>query len=284
MARSFAAITPARAHTIQGIARSLAHPTYLKLADAEPWLRRIVPAMMVVFLIALASMAYLQSTSGRDETLNDAFGDIDVLASYLSAELGRRADGLGAEATATPDALEGVVPPHALRGQRFIILTNTEGAVVASLPSTSELHQPLNDILGPSQPLTTFADRAGVMFVTLKGDIPAIATVRNLPAPFGQVAVLQPVKGALAGWRARTQSFFLLVGAAGLVLSGISTAYFWQAWRARHADQICDRVRTRLDTALSRGRCGLWDWDIARGTIYWSDSMYEMLEIGRAHV
>jgi two-component system cell cycle sensor histidine kinase PleC len=89
--------------------------------------------------------------------------------------------------------------------------------------------------------------------------------------------VVQPVKGALAGWRARTQSFFLLVGAAGLVLSGISTAYFWQAWRARHADQICDKVRKRLDTALSRGRCGLWDWDIARGTIYWSDSMYEML-------
>ena len=84
--------------------------------------------------------------------------------------------------------------------------------------------------------------------------IDAIATVRNLPAPFGQVAVVQPVKGALAGWRARTQSFFLLVGAAGLVLSGISTAYFWQAWRARHADQICEKVRKRLDTALSRGR------------------------------
>ncbi len=65
------------------------------------------------------------------------------------------------------------------------------------------------------------------------------------------------------------------------MLSGISTAYFWQAWRARHADAICDKVRKRLDTALSRGRCGLWDWDIARGTIYWSDSMYEMLGYDR---
>src|SRR3954447_19981372 len=84
MARSFAAIAPVRAGSVEGIARSLAHPTYLKLINAEPWLRRLVPVMMVVFLAALGSMAYLQSTSGRDETLNDAFGDIDILASYLT--------------------------------------------------------------------------------------------------------------------------------------------------------------------------------------------------------
>ncbi len=277
MARSFAAITPARAHSLQGLARSLAHPTYLKLVDAEPWLRRLVPAMMVAFLIALGSMAYLQSTSGRDETLNDAFGDIDVLASLVSSDLTRQAQSLDPSAPTPRDVLGTVVPRHALRGQRFIVLTDTQGAVLANLPANPEITLSLNDLLGPAQPLTTFADKAGVMLVTLTGNIPAIATVRNLPAPFGQVAVIQPVKGVLAGWRARTQSFFLLVGAAGLVLAGISTAYFWQAWRARHADEICDNVRKRLDTALSRGRCGLWDWDIARGTIYWSDSMYEML-------
>ena len=36
-------------------------------------------------------------------------------------------------------------------------------------------------------------------------------------------------------------------------------------------------VRARIDTALNRGRCGLWDWDLARGRIYWSDSMFEIL-------
>jgi PAS domain-containing protein len=32
-----------------------------------------------------------------------------------------------------------------------------------------------------------------------------------------------------------------------------------------------------MDTALNRGRCGLWDWDLARGRLYWSDSMFEIL-------
>jgi two-component system, cell cycle sensor histidine kinase PleC len=36
-------------------------------------------------------------------------------------------------------------------------------------------------------------------------------------------------------------------------------------------------VRARMDTALNRGRCGLWDWDLARGRLYWSDSMFEIL-------
>jgi two-component system, cell cycle sensor histidine kinase PleC len=33
----------------------------------------------------------------------------------------------------------------------------------------------------------------------------------------------------------------------------------------------------RIDMALTRGRCGLWDWDLSTGTMYWSQSMYALL-------
>jgi two-component system cell cycle sensor histidine kinase PleC len=36
-------------------------------------------------------------------------------------------------------------------------------------------------------------------------------------------------------------------------------------------------VRSRIDTALNRGRCGLWDWNLARGRIFWSHSMFAIL-------
>ena len=36
-------------------------------------------------------------------------------------------------------------------------------------------------------------------------------------------------------------------------------------------------MRSRIDTALNRGRCGLWDWDLARGRIFWSHSMFAIL-------
>ncbi len=54
-------------------------------------------------------------------------------------------------------------------------------------------------------------------------------------------------------------------------------AFHWQATRAREADLIYETVRGRIDTALNRGRCGLWDWDLARGRIFWSQSMFEIL-------
>jgi two-component system cell cycle sensor histidine kinase PleC len=54
-------------------------------------------------------------------------------------------------------------------------------------------------------------------------------------------------------------------------------AYFTQASRARDADEIYLEAHHRVDTALSRGRCGLWDWDLETGRLYWSASMYEIL-------
>jgi len=99
----------------------------------------------------------------------------------------------------------------------------------------------------------------------------------KMPEPFGQVAVFQPESTALAAWERKTLSFVMMLAIASLVVLALAMAYFWQSWRARRTDLIFAKVRDRLDTALHRGRCGLWDWDIARGTIYWSDSMYDML-------
>ena len=80
-----------------------------------------------------------------------------------------------------------------------------------------------------------------------------------------------------SGWWTRTIGHVSLLGATIVVLLGIGIAYVMQANRARAADEVCEKVRDRIDSALNRGRCGLWDWDIGRGRIYWSDSMYELL-------
>jgi two-component system cell cycle sensor histidine kinase PleC len=63
----------------------------------------------------------------------------------------------------------------------------------------------------------------------------------------------------------------------GGVLSALAGAYYWQATRARRADTSCRKIRDRMDLVLSRGRCGLWDWDLANGSIDWSLSMYQIL-------
>ena len=98
-----------------------------------------------------------------------------------------------------------------------------------------------------------------------------------LKAPFGQIAVVQPRSAALATWRSLTTLTVTLSATTGFVVLILGFAFHWQATRAREADLIYETVRTRIDTALNRGRCGLWDWDLARGRIFWSQSMFDIL-------
>ena len=67
------------------------------------------------------------------------------------------------------------------------------------------------------------------------------------------------------------------LGYDGFVVLILGFAFHWQATRGREADLIHDTVRCRIDTALNRGRCGLWDWDLARGRVFWSRSMFDIL-------
>src|ERR1700736_5718017 len=99
----------------------------------------------------------------------------------------------------------------------------------------------------------------------------------SLHAPNGRVVALAPREAALATWRSDTVLTVTLFTTTGFVLLILGFAFHWQATRAREADLIYDTVRGRIDTALNRGRCGLWDWDLARGRIFWSHSIFDIL-------
>ncbi|HZW72615.1 MAG TPA: PAS domain-containing protein, partial [Caldimonas sp.] len=101
--------------------------------------------------------------------------------------------------------------------------------------------------------------------------------MRGLKAPLGQLAIIHRRGAALAPWRSDTTLTVTLSATTGFVVLILGFAFHWQATRAREADTIYDTVRGRIDTALNRGRCGLWDWDLARGRIFWSHSMFAIL-------
>src|SRR6185436_11667275 len=135
----------------------------------------------------------------------------------------------------------------------------------------------LLDVVGIQQPLTTFGASAGVLEIALPDGTAAFATVRNLERARGQISIVQSRHSVLAPWRADTTLTITLFATTGFVLLILGFAFHWQAARAREADAIYDTVRSRIDTALNRGRCGLWDWDLARGRIFWSHSMFAIL-------
>ena len=276
MARAGAAsvLALARAHG-SGLGKSRLVPSAEKLHQMEPWFRRGVVAMAAVFLATLAVSAAVVSTGAKQDALSDASADLELVASAVENNLRIKGGAvlLGAGAV----ALSEIAPGRALARGRQMYVTDAKGAVIAAYPKREPPPQTLPDVLGQEQAITVFAEKAGVMRMALADGAEAFATVRNLPAPLGQLAIVHPIEAALTEARSSALRANMLVASTGALLALVVGAYYWQAGRTREADAASEQLRRRIGAALGRGRCGLWDWDLARGRIYWSHSMYEIL-------
>ena len=178
MARAGVASASSRSDSIKGLAQSIAKPAYRRLLTAEPLLRRAVPVLIIAFLATICVGALVQAIDHRWQTLNNMVIELDAAAELAVERLQKPP----ADALERPqDVLARALPPWATSAGRRFILTNAEGVVAAATPATDDtIGRRLIDLLGPTQPLTTFGAGAGVMEITLPDDTRALATVRML--------------------------------------------------------------------------------------------------------
>ncbi len=243
-------------------------------------LRRAVPAMIAVFIAALTTAASFLIIEARDAAINRAMLDLDLIAAATTNDFAAAIEKAAAE-DPTKTLIQSLPDQAFAHGER-VLVSNDTGTIVAAYPPEIGIGGGLLERLGGAQLLTTFAEKAGVLRITLADGTDALATVRTLKAPLGQIAFIHPMHAVLAEWRNVALRCIAALLITVFVVCSLAFAYLWQAARARKADLACKRIGARIDTALSRGRCGLWDWDVSRGRIYWSDSMYEILGMPRA--
>ena len=89
--------------------------------------------------------------------------------------------------------------------------------------------------------------------------------------------MFQRQSDVLSAWRSSVMQVSLLFIVTLFVLILLGGAFHWQASKAAEADSILGVATARLDKALDRGQCGMWDWDVNKGIIFWSRSMFEIL-------
>ena len=273
MARAEAASASLRSDSIKGLAQSIAKPAYRRLLTAEPLLRRAVPVLIVAFMLTICIGAAVQVLDHRRQAVFDATQVIEALADHLVAQLDRPAR--DSRAMRTSEAIEKALPAWAAGAGRSVLVADASGTIVAVAPNAPQmLGRQLLEVLRALQPLSS---ESGTREIMLADGDPAFAAVRTLKNPVGLLAVVQDRNDALAGWRSTTALTVTLSATTGFVVLILGFAFHWQAARAREADLIHDTVRSRIDTALNRGRCGLWDWDLARGRVFWSHSMFDLL-------
>ncbi|ESX18337.1 histidine kinase [Mesorhizobium sp. L103C119B0] len=264
----------ARGDGLAGNTRLIAEPAYRRLLAAEPLLRRSIPALIIIFLIVIAALRVLSLMNERDEAERDG-------KAVLGLAAGQMANAISADPTAASsgaiDLLESTSRQGAMGRSHVLVITDSAFKIIAVSPlSTGWQGRSLDSLVLDGQPLFMFGDRAGVMDVSIGGQdwYAAVSLTRDRKYA---AAVLVPQEAAFDNWRKTVSlNVTLFVLTAGVLII-ILYAYFGQASRAQTADRIYLEAHQRIDMALVRGRCGLWDWDMVRGKMYWSRSMYDML-------
>ncbi|PWW02243.1 two-component system cell cycle sensor histidine kinase PleC [Hoeflea marina] len=263
---------------MSGHARLFAKPTYEGLKGVEPFLKRLIPVLIVAFLVVVACARFLNMMDGRERLYHAAEETtaltLMAVASTLTQdstlfENSRRWD--------TEVRINRVL--GALQGDsgRYVVVTDGSGRIFAATAGGSRLvGMALDDLLADWSPLRQFGDRAGVREIIFAGEA-VLASMVNLTDNGGSILVLTPITDMLEAWRQTVSVNTTLFIATAAILLVILYAYFSQAGRARESDEIYMESHRRVEMALSRGHCGLWDWDMARGRLYWSRSMYELL-------
>jgi two-component system, cell cycle sensor histidine kinase PleC len=280
MARAHAASACVQSDSIKGLAQSIAKPAYHRLLVAEPALRRAVPTLIIAFLITICLGAFVQVVDQNRQKRASIKRDLAALADLLAERLDRIAS-VRQERAATFERLQlllpGLIPSWAIAAGRHVIVTGADQRILARIPVDAGFGDTASilDVIGAALPLTTAGQQPGVTDITLPNGSTALAVqhvVKSLP---GRIIIIQERVDSL--WRSDAALSVTLSATTGFVVLILGFAFHWQSTRAREGDLINDAVRGRIDTALNRGRCGLWDWDLSRGRIFWSQSMFTML-------
>ncbi len=280
MVRAHAAGACVQSDSIKGLAQSIAKPAYHRRLIAEPALRRAVPILIIAFLITIFLGAFVQvvdqSRQKRATATHDLTAFADLLAERIDrlASAGRDRRGSGER---LQDLLPDLMPAWGVAAGRHVIVTGADHRILARAPAESDSDAPdeILDAIAAAQLLTASGRATAAFDVALPNDHGAMATSRVVKSLPGQVIVVQEKVDSIFGSDAALS--VTLSATTGFVVLILGFAFHWQSTRAREGDLINDAVRIRIDTALNRGRCGLWDWDLSRGRIFWSHSMFSML-------
>ncbi|HKS17961.1 MAG TPA: ATP-binding protein [Bradyrhizobium sp.] len=280
MARAHAANACVQSDSIKGLAQSIAKPAYHRLLTAEPALRRAVPTLIIAFLITICLGAFVQVIDQNRQKRSAMKRDIAALADIVSERIDRLASvrqDRAANIERLQNILPGLLPSWGGASGRHVIVAGADQRILARVPVDTGLGEPdrVLDVISTAQLLTATGVQNSVTDMVLPNGGGAVATTRMIKSLPGQIIVIQERNEPI--WGSDAALSVTLSATTGFVVLILGFAFHWQSSRAREGDLINDAVRGRIDTALNRGRCGLWDWDLSRGRIFWSQSMFTML-------
>ncbi|MGB9142977.1 MAG: ATP-binding protein [Aestuariivirga sp.] len=257
-------------------------PGRWRITITERSLLRLITALTALFLLALCISMFAQLLQSRSNHLAEQ-NRLSIIYAELTAQkiIAALSSDVAAGQTVrhlTAELLSQSLVTDALAEDRTFALVDNFGQILASAPGNATLAgRKITDILG-AQFITDADFNAQTMrpFALASGEA-AYVTARQFGIFPGSLVVFQKRMDLLGAWRDGVTRLSILFVSTVLVLTMLAGAFHWQAAKAAEADVTLAIATERLDKALDRSHCGMWDWNLAEGTVFWSKSMYEIL-------
>ncbi|MCA3573762.1 MAG: hypothetical protein IOC86_07565, partial [Aestuariivirga sp.] len=254
-------------------------PDRFRITITERHLRLLITGMIVLFLAMLGGSLLMQLADSRAAHVAEQ----NRLSALHAQNAAQRIKWDFAEARRqgqTPPVVNSayllsILPPDALAEKRTFAIASSMGDITASAPAEEGLDgRSIISVLSASF-VTAAAINSGEMSaIALASGEDAFVTLYDLGDFPGSLIVFQRQSDVLAAWRSDITQVTVLFIVTLFVLVMLGGAFHWQAAKAAEADSILGVATARLDKALDRGQCGMWDWDVNRGIIFWSRSMF----------
>ena len=247
----------------------------------ERTIRRVITVISILMLLVLAFGLATQLLDHYHH-LNKARQQQNSLLLRLAAN-GLEGQLRAGESVRAPvkEDLERLLPDFALKEGRVFVVTDADGVVRTIVGRPGENWPELAE--GETLPdalrrMALSADGRGRILTHVNGQgAPLLVGSMPLSGWAGAVLLLQRADTGNHVFEADASMFLALFLGLFLVLVGLVSIYNWQAARAERETEERAEFINRLEEALALGRCGLWDWDVARGRIFLSRSMRWLL-------
>ncbi len=251
------------------------------ISISEHLLRNLITILIIIFILtlgtALGLQLFINRTAHIEEHSRQSLLYFKLAVFELDNQLEREAESNAVLRLPTTHDLARALPPQAGKAGRHFAVIDDAGIIRTSYPANAGIAGQSVDRLVPASVILSSSDADKMHSVTLGDGREAFVVLQPLAQYPGTLMLLHPRASVLANWRGNVAQISTLFTVTLAVLVLLGAAFHWQAARAAEADKTLAVATDRLDKALDRGRCGLWDWDVARGRIFWSRSMYDIL-------
>ncbi len=259
-------------------ARLSVRPIARQIPRIERALKRSIPILILAFLMVVAASRILGIMAEHSRMEDAARRSTALIAAAASAAFSGDATTFATgDRAAAERRLAARLPDDLFNADAFVLLVDETGRVFAGSKTAAEyVGRRLTSLLPETATLRRFGEESSVI-ETYLAEVPHYATIDPIGTEGALVVSAHSLESINQFWRREVSLNVTLFTGISAILLVILYAYYMQVKRARDADETFVESNLRIETALSRGRCGLWDFDVTNRRLFWSGSMYEML-------